>query len=80
MAVPLLSVTVPSVVVPSLNVTLPVAVPVPGLVTETAAVKVTDWPATEGLGEAVNAVVVDAAFTVSVTADELLAAKLPLAA
>jgi hypothetical protein len=52
-----------------------VAVPVPGLVTETAAVKVTDWPATEGLGEAVNVVVVDAGLTTNVNGAFVLAVK-----
>lgn len=42
------------VIVPSLNVTVPVGVPAPGGVTETVSVKVTDWPAPAGLGLAIN--------------------------
>jgi hypothetical protein len=51
------TVPVPSVVPPSLNVTVPVGVPVP-LVTVTVAVKVTSCPGVLGLGDAVNAVAV----------------------
>jgi hypothetical protein len=75
-AVPLVSATVPRVVVPSLNVTLPAAVPVPGLVTATVAVKLTGWPTTEGLGDGVKVVVVDAGLTTTVNGDEVLAVKL----
>ena len=42
------SVLVPSVVVPSLNVTVPVGVTAPGAVPATVAVKVVDWPKVEG--------------------------------
>ena len=52
------SVTTPSMDAPSLNVTVPVAVPLPGETAATVAVKVTDWPKTDGLAELVNAVVV----------------------
>ena len=52
--------TVPSTVVPSRNVTLPVGTPVPGLVTLTVAVKLTLWPYTEGLPEPTSATVVAA--------------------
>lgn len=58
-----------------MNVTLPVGVPGPGPVTATAAVKVTDWPATEGLGAAVNVVVVDAWLTTNVNGADELAVK-----
>ena len=57
---PASSVPVPSVVAPSLNVTVPVGVPVPGGDGATVAVKVTDWPNFEGLAEEVSAVVVSA--------------------
>ena len=42
----------------SKNWTVPVAVPTPGAVVATVAVKVTDCPKTEGFAEDVNAVVV----------------------
>ena len=73
------SVEVPSTVVPSLNVTVPFTIPDPGATRLTIAVNVTDWPNTEGFADEESAVVVDAAFTVSVTAVEVLPAKLPLA-
>lgn len=68
--------TVPSVAAPSLKVTLPVAVPVPGLATVTVAIRATDWPETEGFGVGVSAVVVDAGSTVTVKGAEELVAKL----
>ena len=52
---------------PSRKVTVPVglaAAVVPGGVTVTVAVKVTDWPETDGLTEELSAVLVAAAFTV----------------
>src|SRR6266581_5054889 len=52
-AVPPESAPVPSVVVPSLKVTVPVA-----LLGETAAVNVTGWPNTEGLADEETVVVV----------------------
>jgi hypothetical protein len=73
------SVTAPRTVVPSLKVTVPVTVPDPGATGLTVAVNVTDWPNSEGFTDEVSAVVVDAAFTVCVTAVEVLAAKPPLA-
>jgi len=57
-AEPLLRVPVPKRVAPSKKLTVPVAVPAPGETVATVAVKVTDWPTTEGLAEDVNAVVV----------------------
>ena len=80
MAVPLESGAVPSTVVPSLKVTVPVTVPAPGATGLMVAVSVTDWPNTEGFADDESVLVVDAAFTVSVTAVEVLVAKLPLAA
>ena len=78
MAVPLERVAVPMVVPPSWNVTVPVGVPVPGGTTLTVAFNVTVWPEVEGFGVVVSTVVVATAFTVCVTAVELLAAKLVL--
>jgi len=54
---------VPKVVAPSLNVTVPLALPVPGDVTVNVAVNVTDCPETDGLGEPTSAIVVLALFT-----------------
>ena len=57
---------------PSRNSTLPVGVPDPGAVTATVAVTYTAWPTTEG--EPVvetTEVVVEAALTVWVSADEV---------
>src|SRR5437016_2649901 len=47
-AMPPLSVPVPRIVEPSLNVTVPAGVPKPGDGAVTVAVKVTDWPSTDG--------------------------------
>jgi len=67
---------VPNVVVPSLKVTVPVGVPVPGKVTLDVAVKVTDWPNTDGLAEEATVVVVETWFTVWVKFAEVLVLKL----
>jgi len=53
-----LIVPVPSVVVPSRNVTVPVGVPEPGASAATVAVKVSDWPKEPGLALEVSEVVV----------------------
>src|SRR5437870_231991 len=81
-ALPLTSVTVLSVVAPSLNVTVPVGVPVAGATGLTVELSVTVWPAADGFGVAVRLVVVLPAFTVCVTVAEALAANeaLPLKA
>ena len=63
--------------VPSLKVTLPVGVPLPGDVALTVAVKVTLCPNTDGLAEEATRVVVLALLTVCVKVDEALALKLP---
>ena len=63
----------PSAVVPSLKVTVPVGVP--GEVLATVAVKVTDWPAVDGFNEEARVVVVGAALTVWMSAAEVLVAK-----
>ena len=57
-ATPPLSVPVPMGLPPSRNVTVPTGVPAPGATGETVAVKVTDWPKTEGLADEVTVVVV----------------------
>jgi hypothetical protein len=72
---PLLSVAVPSDVVPLKNWTVPVGVPPPGLTGATVADKLTVWPRLDGLGEAVTVVVVLAWLTVAGVAAEVLAPK-----
>jgi len=65
--------------VPSLTVTVPVGVPLPGAVAATVNVKLTGWPTAEGSGLCpVMVVVVAAAFTVWLAPDEVLVAKLAL--
>ena len=49
---------------PSLNVTVPVGVPVPGEAGITTAVKITVYPKTDGLAEEVTVVVVPSCVTV----------------
>lgn len=53
-----------SVLVPSLNVTLPPGTAVPGELAITVAVKVTLWPWFDGLSDEVTALVVPSLFTV----------------
>src|ERR1700680_1406988 len=73
-ALPLLSVPVPSTVALSLNVTVPVGVPeVAGF---TVAVKVTAWPNADGFTEETTEVVEVACFTPCDRAGEVLPAKL----
>src|SRR2546428_6734734 len=70
------SVPIPSVVKPSLKVTVPLGLAtaaLPGELTLTVAVKVTDWPETEGLVEEATTVVVSALLT-----DSLALPLLPL--
>src|SRR5689334_10539590 len=59
--------TTPMLVVPSKNSTDPAGVAVPASAV-TVAVKVTDWPDTDGFGDASRAVVVDTAPTLWVAA------------
>src|SRR2546422_9494390 len=61
--------------VPSLTVTVPVGVPLPGAVAATVNVKLAGWPTAEGFGDwPVMAVVGAAAFTLwGVPADALVA-------
>lgn len=68
-----LMVPVPRVVVPSLNVTVPVAAA--GVI---VAVKVTDAPNVDGFNDEANAVVEVALFTVCVSAEDVLVLKLLL--
>ena len=76
-ATPLTKLTgVPTGVPSTLNWTVPVAVPAPGLVTATVAVKVTDCPKTEGVPEVISAVVVLALFTTWLTGELVLVRKL----
>ena len=49
------------------KVTVPVGVPAPGATGATVAVKVTGWPKTDGSGDEVTVVVVDACATVWVS-------------
>ena len=74
-AEPELKVTVPSEVAPLKNSTVPVAVPAPGEVAATVAVKVIDSPKTEEVVEA-NVVVVLALLTTWLTAELVLVTKL----
>ena len=75
-AEPETNVTVPREVTPSKNSTVPFAVPAPGEPAATAAVKVTDWPKSEGFAEDVNVVVVLALLTTWFTAELVLVTKL----
>ena len=75
---PELSVTVASVVAPSLNVTVPVGVPVPGETTDTVEVNVTDAPKQAGLSEETSATLVSALLTLCVSAAEVLPLKVLL--
>lgn len=64
LVLPLVRVPVPSVVAPSLKVTVPVGMPEPGATAATVAVKVTGWPKTDGFAEDITDIVVDALLTV----------------
>ena len=66
------NVTVASVVVPSRNCTVPVAI-APLVVT--TAVNVTDWPGKDGFTDDVSAVVLDARFTVWLRTADVLASQ-----
>src|SRR5207249_12249843 len=74
-ALPFTSVTVPSEVAPSLNVTVPVGTPVAGATALTVELKVTVWPTVEGFGEEVRLVLEFPAFTVCVRTADVLAAN-----
>ena len=75
-AVPPLNVAVPKVVAESRNVTVPPGVPAPGALAETVAVKVTDWPNTDGFELLVTVDVLASRFTVWVMAADVLPPKL----
>jgi len=63
--------------VPSMvNVTVPAGVPAPGATAVTVAVKVTDWPNTEGAADEFTVVVVSALLTVWVKFGDVLVLKL----
>ena len=66
----------PSVLVPSLNVTVPVETAVPGALATTVAVNVTDWPLIDGFCDEITVVVVASLFTVWVKGEAVLALKL----
>ena len=72
------SAPVPSVVAPSLKVTVPVGAPLAGETTLTVAVNVTGWPEEEGFGADTNLVDVEPWFTVCANADEVLPERLSL--
>src|SRR5207245_2016749 len=74
-ALPLTSVTTPSEVAPSLNVTVPVGTPVAGATALTVELRVTVWPTVEGFGEEVRLVLEFPAFTVCVRTADVLAAN-----
>ena len=69
---------VPSVFAPSRNVTVPVGVPFPGATLATVAVKVTDWPTSEGLADELTVVEVPPAATVCVTTGDVLTPSVEL--
>ena len=72
---PALSEPLPSVLLPSLKVSVPVGVAVPGALAATVAVKVTELLCAEGLREEVTVVVVVSLFTVWVRTGEVLMLK-----
>lgn len=67
------SVAVPIDVLPSRKVTVPVGIPAVGLAT--VALKVTGWPATQGLNDEVSVTVVGMLLTTSVNAADVLEPK-----
>src|SRR4051794_22418207 len=72
---PVPTATVATTTLPSLKVTVPVGVPLPGATAATVAVKVTAWPVTAGLTDDRRATVVAAGLTVTGVAAEALLAK-----
>ena len=59
-----------------MKMTVPVGVPLPGAFGLTVAVKVRDWPKTEGFADETTVVVVPSCVTVWMTTAEGLAVKL----
>ncbi len=72
-----LSVALPSVITPSLKVTVPVGNPKPGTLDVTIAVKVTFSPKTDGSESEETVVVVASLLTVSITIADVLAETTP---
>jgi hypothetical protein len=71
-AAPLESGTVPKVVVPFLNATVPVGAPAPGATVLIVALKATLSPTVDGFLDDINVALVDALFTVCNSAAEVL--------
>jgi len=69
------SIPVPSVVEPSMNVTVPVGTPEPGALAATVAVNVTDCPKTEGMADDETELVVADWFTDCDSVEDVLVAK-----
>ncbi len=65
----------PSVVMPSAKVTVPVGVPAPGALAEIVAVKVTELPKTDGFALLETAVVVTSLLTTCASVEDVLPAK-----
>jgi hypothetical protein len=76
LAVPLESVPLPIETPPSLNVTVPVGVPVPGAAALADTVNVTDWPNTDGLTLLLTESELPALLTVCKSVADELAVKL----
>jgi hypothetical protein len=77
LALPAVSVAVPSAVTPSLNVTVPVGVP-PPLIGLTEALSTTACPKVEGFGDEERVVCVGVLFTTKATGGEVLELKVVL--
>jgi hypothetical protein len=75
---PALKVLVANELVPSLKVTVPVGVPLPGGTAVTVAVNVTVWPDTEGLDDELSAVLLASVFTVCVKGEPELSLPVKL--
>ena len=75
---PLARLALPSEVLPSMKVMLPLGVPAPGATAVTMAVKVTAWPDTVWLAEEVSVAAVVALLMICPSAVVLLEAKLVL--
>ena len=75
-ALPPTSVAVASVVLPSMNATVPLGVPEPGTTALTAAAKVTVCPNTDGFTDDVTVVELESLLTVCVIPADVLLAKL----
>lgn len=67
-ATPSVRLPIPSAPLAEVKVTTPVGVPAPGGATVTVAMKVTDWPVSDGFGALVGAVVVAALTVVKIAA------------